>query len=149
MSILILHWACRVFLGAIFIYAGYTKLAASPLQFAATIEAYQLLPAWGVIWAVKIIPWLEIVLGLVILSGIAIRWTAGFAAALLAAFIIAMAITYARGIEADCGCFGIGEKISLLTLLRDSLFLLPAFFLLFVRTRLRYSADRLTRAAHQ
>jgi hypothetical protein len=44
-------------------------------------------------------------------------------------FVVIMAVTYARGIEADCGCFGIGEPISPLTLLRDTLFIIPAAFL--------------------
>jgi uncharacterized membrane protein YphA (DoxX/SURF4 family) len=124
----ILHWACRLFLGGIFIYAGYTKVE-NPLQFAAAIEAYKLLPPAIVLWVVKVLPWIEIVLGVCVLAGIMIRYTAALAGALLALFIAAMLVTYLRGIEADCGCFGIGERISPLTLARDTLFLLPAVFL--------------------
>ncbi len=54
---------------------------------------------------------------------------AGFAVAFLAFFIGVMLVTYLRGIEADCGCFGIGERISPFTLVRDTLFILPALFL--------------------
>ncbi len=74
----ILHWACRLFLAGIFIYAGYTKVE-NPLQFAAAVEAYQLLPPHLVIWVVRILPWLELILGIVLLLGIMIRYTAGFA----------------------------------------------------------------------
>ena len=35
----ILHWACRIFLAWLWIYAGYTKIQ-SPLQFAGAIEGY-------------------------------------------------------------------------------------------------------------
>lgn len=124
----ILHWACRLFLGGIFIYAGYTKIENS-LQFAVAVEGYQLLSPDSVIWVVKILPWLEIVLGVTLLSGLVIRYTAGFAGAFLMFFIGVMLVTYLRGIEADCGCFGVGERISPFTLARDVLFILPALFL--------------------
>jgi uncharacterized membrane protein YkgB len=124
----ILHWACRLFLGGIFVYAGYTKVE-NPLQFAAAIEAYKLLPPAIVLWVVKVLPWTEIVLGISLLAGITIRYTATLAGALLAFFIAVMLVTYLRGIEAYCGCFGIGERISRFTLARDTLFLLPAVFL--------------------
>ncbi len=124
----ILHWACRIFLGGIFLYSGFTKIENS-LQFAAAVEGYQLLSPGLVIWVVKILPWLEIVLGGVLLLGLKIRYTAGLAAALLLFFTLIMLATYLRGIETDCGCFGVGERISPLTLVRDALFILPALFL--------------------
>ncbi len=125
----ILHWACRLFLGGIFIYAGYTKME-NPLQFAAAVEAYQLLPPHLVIWVVKILPWFEIVLGAALAVGFAIRYTAAVAGGFLAFFVGVMFVTYLRGIEADCGCFGVGERISPFTLARDALFILPALFLI-------------------
>jgi len=128
MTIRILHWASRIIIAAIFIYAGYTKVQA-PIQFAAAIEKYQLLPPGAVLWVVKILPWSELVLGVMLIVGIKIRYFAGTAAAILSFFVVVMAVTYARGIEADCGCFGLGEPISPLTLLRDTLFIVPAAFL--------------------
>jgi putative oxidoreductase len=126
----VLHWASRIFLAWLFIYAGYTKIQ-SPLQFAGAIEGYDLLPSAAVIWVADILPWFEIVLGVFLLSGLKIRWAAAFSAGLLGFFIVILTITYFRGIEANCGCFGVGERISPLTLVRDSLFILPALFLAF------------------
>ena len=126
----ILRWACRLFLAGTFIYAGYTKLE-NPLQFAAALEAYQLLSPGMVIWVIKVLPWLEVVLGVALLLGIFIRFTAAFAGGLLVFFIGIMLITYLRGIEADCGCFGVGERISPFTLSRDTLFIIPALYLYF------------------
>jgi hypothetical protein len=40
-----------------------------------------------------------------------------------------MSITYSRGIEANCGCFGFGERISPLTLARDAGFFILAAYL--------------------
>ena len=124
----ILTWASRIFLGVIFVYAGYTKLSAE-LQFAIAIEGYQLLPEWSVLYVAQYLPWVEVALGVMILTGWKLRYFAAGGAGLLGTFILAMAVTYARGIDADCGCFGLGEKISPFTLARDTLFLLPAVFL--------------------
>ncbi|MBA4394709.1 MAG: DoxX family protein, partial [Desulfobacca sp.] len=52
----LLHWACRLFLGGLFLYAGYTKID-NPLQFAAALEAYQLVPSNLVLGIVKGLPW--------------------------------------------------------------------------------------------
>ena len=138
----ILHWACRLFLGGIFIYAGYTKME-NPLQFAAAVEAYQLLPPHLVIWVVKILPWFEIVLGAALAVGFAIRYTAAVAGGFLAFFVGVMFVTYLRGIEADCGCFGVGERISPFTLARDALFILPALFLIIQPRLERRSKSRI------
>ncbi|MFQ5817480.1 MAG: MauE/DoxX family redox-associated membrane protein [Terriglobia bacterium] len=137
----ILHWLtslrtgtglARLVLAAIFLYAGFTKGLypfEEPFLFAIAVSSYQLLPEWAVIFVSRALPWLEIALGLVLLVGWKLRYVAAFTALLLTAFMVAMGITYARGIEADCGCFGFGEPISPLTLARDSLFLGLAFYL--------------------
>lgn len=124
----ILHWVSRVGLAGIFLYSGYLKLL-SPLQFAADIMGYQLVPASLVYPVAEYFPWLEISLGLLLLIGWRVRYWGIAASCLILFFITILTITYARGIDADCGCFGSGEKISWLTIVRDSLFLLPALFL--------------------
>ena len=129
MGLLILRWACRIILAGIFLYSGYSKMQ-STLQFAAVLSQYQLVPADLVLPLATYLPWAEIALGLFLLTGWKTRLAAWIAATLLLVFIIAMTVTYFRGIEADCGCFGIGEKISPGTIGRDALMLLPALFLI-------------------
>lgn len=129
MGLLILRWVCILLLAAIFLYSGYSKMQ-STLQFAAVLAQYQLVPTDLVLPLATYLPWGEIALGLFLLTGWKTRFAASAAAALLIIFIAAMSVTYLRGIEADCGCFGIGEKISLRTIGRDALLLLPAAFLL-------------------
>src|SRR5689334_12095247 len=104
----IFEWLCRLFLGGLFIVAGYLKLA---------IESYQILPVWGVIAVARTLPWLEVALGLFLLRGWKLHWFASISAALLGFFLATMAITYSRGVEATCGCFGLGEPVSPRTLL--------------------------------
>jgi putative oxidoreductase len=123
-----LVWASRILLAGVFLYSGYTKLQAE-LEFAAAIAGYRLLPEQVIYPVAVYLPWLEIALGLLLLSAWKTRYVAGFTAGLLSFFIVILTITYLRGIDANCGCFGIGERISPLTIARDGLFLIPALFL--------------------
>ena len=116
----ILEWIARLGLGALFIYAGYAKLQ-NPFVFEMAVDGYQLLPPTGVIVVARGLPWLEVVLGLVLWTGWKLRYSATFTTLLLGAFLVIMGITYARGIEAACGCFGTSEPIGPRTLARDSL----------------------------
>lgn len=131
----VLHWVSRIGLAGLFLYSGYVKLQ-SPLQFAADVMGYKLVPAGLVYPVAQYFPWLEILLGLLLLIGWKIRYWGVGASGLILFFITIISITYARGIDANCGCFGTGDKISPFTIFRDSLFLLPALFLA-VEPRLR------------
>jgi uncharacterized membrane protein YphA (DoxX/SURF4 family) len=128
MALRIVHWACRIILAGIFLYSGYIKIE-SPLQFAATLSSYQLFPSSLLLPLSTYFPWIEIVLGASMLVGWRLPWFAAATAGLLSVFTVLLAVTYLRGIEADCGCFGPGDRISPLTIARDASFLLPALFL--------------------
>ena len=128
MAFRILHWLSRCILCVVFVYSGYVKLQ-SKLQFAAAIAGYQLVPTKLILPLADYLPWFEILLGILLLTGWKIRYVSLAATALLLLFTTVLIVTYARGIEADCGCFGFGDKISPLTIARDALFLLPAVFL--------------------
>jgi len=130
MTTKILHWLCRLILAGVFIYSGYVKVQ-EPLQFAVAISGYRMVPENLIYPMAKYLPWVEIFLGLAILIGWKIRYFSAATAVLLFFFIVVLAITISRGIEANCGCFGLNEKISPLTILRDSLFLIPALYLVF------------------
>lgn len=135
-AIKILHWLFRLALAGVFIYSGYVKVQET-LQFAVAISGYRMVPENLIFPLAKYLPWVEIILGLAILIGWKIRYFAAATSALLMFFIAVLAITLSRGIEANCGCFGLDERISPLTILRDSLFLIPAIYLTF--------EDKLTR----
>lgn len=130
MTIKTLHWLCRLILAGVFIYSGYVKIQ-EPLQFAVAISDYKLVPENLIFPMAKYLPWFEIILGAAILIGWKIRYFSAAAAALLLVFIAVLGITIARGIEANCGCFSLDEPISPLTVLRDSLILIPALYLAF------------------
>jgi uncharacterized membrane protein YphA (DoxX/SURF4 family) len=135
MTLKILHWICRLLLAAIFLYSGYKKIQ-EPLQFAVDIQGYKLVPANLVFPLANCLPWIELALGYNILIGWKLRYNALAAGALLLLFIVVLIITIGRGIEANCGCFSLDERISPKTVARDSLILLPAIFLA-IEPRLR------------
>ena len=150
----ILPWVCRVILAAMFFYTGYVKIK-SPLQFAVTLLGYELFPETLVPYFAQWFPWAEIVLGVlllldgvigifilfdgVIFGKVAIKWkipcVAAATTALLLFFTVILTITYFRGIDANCGCFDFNSKITPLTILRDSIILIPALYLLFERRK--------------
>jgi uncharacterized membrane protein YphA (DoxX/SURF4 family) len=105
--------AGQLILAGIFIYAGYAKLREPWPQFAVSINSFKLVPLTWLEPLARYVPWAELVLGLAILSGILLRWSArwsGVTAALVLAFFFAVLIrSYAMGLEVDCGCFGSGE----------------------------------------
>jgi putative oxidoreductase len=123
-----LHWTSRILLVGIFLYTGYVKLE-SPLQFAAILSGYKLFPDSFIVPLTYYFPWVEIVLGILLLVGWKIRYVSLGACALLASFIAVLAVTYFRGIDANCGCFSFDDRITPLTILRDGLIILPAIYL--------------------
>jgi uncharacterized membrane protein YphA (DoxX/SURF4 family) len=128
----------RLLLGAVFIYAAYSKLRQSWLLFALSIDSYQLLPEWAVYAVARTLPWLELALGVLLMAGIWLRYLAAVTAGILGLFFTVMVVSYFRGAGIDCGCFGVGEALSARTLVRDGVLLAAALTLvLLARTRTR------------
>lgn len=113
----------RILVAAVLIYAAYTKLKASYLIFAMSIDAYQLLPEWAVMFVARTLPTFELLLGLALLIGWKLRYTAAAAAGLLGTFFVILVYSYLKGMTIDCGCFGTGDMLSPMTLLRDGVLL--------------------------
>lgn len=111
--------AARLVLGAVFIYAAYVKLRDPWQLFAMSIDSYRILPLNLVEIAARVIPWMELALGLLLITGIWLQVSGSIVSLLLLTFFGLMVRAYAKGMEISCGCFGPGEVISWKTLLRD------------------------------
>ena len=98
----------RIVLGWIFLYAGGAKMF-HPLDFADSIAAYRMLPVQVINLAALGLPPLEILLGLLLMSGVLTRVAALGITILLGIFTLALAQALLRGLTIDCGCFGSGE----------------------------------------
>jgi uncharacterized membrane protein YphA (DoxX/SURF4 family) len=124
----------RVALGAIFLYAAYSKLyfdGAWHLHdyhffFAMAIDSYKMLPLSVVEWMARILPWFELLLGALLIVGVGLRWAGSITTALLLVFMSAMTRAKILGLEINCGCFGNNEKLGTATLIRDSSLLVLA-----------------------
>jgi uncharacterized membrane protein YphA (DoxX/SURF4 family) len=109
----------RLLIGAVFVYAAYTKLRDPWQVFAMSVDSYKMLGESAVIAVARTLPWFELALGVLLIAGLALRYVSATAAALLMVFFALMIVSYARGLAIDCGCFGPGEALGPKTLLRD------------------------------
>lgn len=111
--------AGRLILGGVFAYAGYAKLRQPWMLFAMSINSYQIVSEASTKWLAQTLPWFELALGLALISGWILRWSAAIASALLVFFFSVMLHAYMKNLEIFCGCFGVGEKLGPITLVRD------------------------------
>jgi len=119
----------RILLGAVFVYAAWTKLRMPWELFAMEVDSYQVLPLKVVELVAHSLPWFELVVGLLLIAGFWLRSAAAAITLLLAVFVALMVRAYAKGMEINCGCFGPGDVISWKTLLRDGSMLAAALAL--------------------
>lgn len=101
------------------------SLGLSMTFFAMQVDSYQLLPARMVSPFAHTLPWIELGLGLLLLTGFALRYVSLASALLLALFYAVVIRSFALHLAINCGCFGPNEKLDSWTLVRDgSLFAL-------------------------
>ena len=97
----------RWLIAAVFLYAGITKIV-DPAAFAVDIDNYRLLPYLLVGATAAVLPWLEVICALSLLSGLWLRGSALLLVLLNLIFFLAIASAMARGLDISCGCFGSG-----------------------------------------
>jgi uncharacterized membrane protein YphA (DoxX/SURF4 family) len=131
--------AARWFLGVTFIYMGLQK-AMDPVTFLKLIRQYEVVKDPFVLNTIaSTLPWFEVVCGLLLLGGVAVRGTALNLIAMLIPFTLlilrrALAIASTQGtpfclIKFDCGC-GNGEVVICNKLIENSGLILISVWLL-------------------
>ena len=128
---MLLFFSIRLILGGVFIFASLDKIM-HPLGFAKSISNYQILPDQLINLAAIILPWLELVLGTLPVSGVRLPGTIVLIDLLLVVFFIALLVNLARGLNVDCGCFSTGPTENPATswyIIRDTLLLLLGGYL--------------------
>jgi len=130
-------WIGRLVLGCIFIYAGYSKIflpnsnlwpffilkfsvTMNLSNFATQVEAFKMLPAWGVQFVAHALPFTEIVLGLLLLIGWRLRIWAPVLTAIMLGFFVVVLRAYLLHMNINCGCFATPEIIGLKKVLEDA-----------------------------
>lgn len=137
--------AIRLILGVTFIWASIDKIA-NPGGFAVSIYNYRMLPHETINLMAIVMPWLELVTGVLIITGILMRGSAFWIGVMLLVFIVALSSALARGLDISCGCFSVegGHGVDIGLLIRDILMFLGAVIVMFFGTSaltLRRSPD--------
>jgi len=116
---------CRLTLGGLFLYAGLSK-AGDVTAFARDVANYRILPySWNYL-AAAILPYVEFIVGLLLVAGRRVRAAALVSGGLTVFFMLALASVALRGLDIDCGCFGSGHATAQEALWRDTGILLLA-----------------------
>jgi uncharacterized membrane protein YphA (DoxX/SURF4 family) len=130
-------WIGRLLLGVIFVYAGYSKIfqpntnlwpyfilkfsiSMNLSNFATQVEAFKMLPDWGVQFVAHALPFTEIILGLLVLIGWRLRIWAPVLTLIMFGFTFVVLRAYLLHMNINCGCFATPEIIGLKKVLEDA-----------------------------
>lgn len=130
-------WTGRLVLGGIFVYAGFSKLlmpnnahlwpmfflkfsiSMNISVFAQQVESYKLISPEASQMVAHTLPFVEIVLGLLLLIGWRLRIWATAITAIMVGFLAVVTRAYLLHMDINCGCFGTPEKLTGMTIVRD------------------------------
>ena len=128
-----LHTVFRVILGIIFLWASYGKIL-EPERFARIVYNYRILPDGLIAPAAIVLPWVEAICGIMLITGYLVKGAALIVNLLMMTFILALIASSYRGIDISCGCFSLSSDKTeniFMYLTRDVfIFLLSAWVLL-------------------
>ena len=130
-------WIGRLLLGGIFIYAGYSKIflpnknlwpyfilkfsvSLNLSNFATQVEAFKMLPPWGVQFVARTLPFTEIILGLLLLIGWRLRIWASLLTLIMLGFFGVVLRAYLLHMDINCGCFATPQPVNLQKVLEDA-----------------------------
>jgi putative oxidoreductase len=103
----ILKTLLRWILGGLLIWASLSKLA-NLQDFYISIVAYQVpLPGVMIRLAAMVLPWLELLCGLLLLGRIWTQAALVWSLVMFGVFVIATGQAWARGLDISCGCFNL------------------------------------------
>ncbi|RLC04874.1 MAG: hypothetical protein DRH90_07485 [Deltaproteobacteria bacterium] len=135
----------RLALGGVFLYACYDKIL-HPLAFAEAVYNYQILPDAAVNLVALILPWIELLVGLCLVSGLWLPGATLMSTGMLTVFISALLFNQVRGLDIHCGCFATATTASpagLWTIVRDLSFLAASVYISLYVFFLRPAASKL------
>lgn len=130
-------WLGRLVLGGIFLYAGYSKaflpnhslwpffvlkfsVSMNLSNFAQQVDAFKLLPPWGVQFVANTLPFAEMALGLLVLIGWRLRIWAPILTIIMLGFFVVVTRAYLLHMNINCGCFATPEPIGPRKILEDA-----------------------------
>lgn len=136
----------RLLLGGVLLVAGGLKVG-NPLGSARAVQGYDVMPFEVAEYIGYALPWIEVVVGLLLVLGLFTRTSSLLGTLLMVAFVLGITQAWVRGLTIDCGCFGGGGQVDASEteygqeIARDLGLALCGVWLL-VRPRTAYSLDR-------
>jgi uncharacterized membrane protein YphA (DoxX/SURF4 family) len=97
--------AMRLILGVVLIAAALPKIR-DPYAFSINIREYQMIGEQLGRWMAVVLPWLELVVGALLIAGVWVNAASLISGGMMVMFILAVGSAMARGLDIDCGCFG-------------------------------------------
>lgn len=96
--------------GLVFVYSAFIKIY-TPYGFLTIIYGYEIVsPSQGLLIA-HVLPWIELTLGVLLLSQSFLKTTWLLVTLMLAVFVIARLMVISSGLSIPCGCYGINEDM--------------------------------------
>jgi uncharacterized membrane protein YphA (DoxX/SURF4 family) len=132
--------ALRLIVGGILICSGISKLLGHQ-QFVDAMSNYPGLPPAVIALSAIFLPWLELLVGVCLLLGLFLRWTALGTALLNLCFIAVNAIALYYGLTSCPSCFGATARLHSSQALGIDIFLLLTAVYLFLKSRQFLSLD--------
>jgi uncharacterized membrane protein YphA (DoxX/SURF4 family) len=126
----------RLVFGAFFLLSGILKLK-DPILFAEAVRNYQLIgdpiaPAMALF-----VPWIEVIAGIAVMTDRFARGAAFILTGSMVVFTLAIVISWARGLDISCGCFGGDEEMNYPVKVAQNIGLIVFGFLLWRREERR------------
>jgi uncharacterized membrane protein YphA (DoxX/SURF4 family) len=110
------YWIVSIGLGAVFVYASIDKIV-HPQDFVRIVYRYRLAGPTASLGVVPanvlgvVLPWIELVTGVLLVTGLWRREAAALAGGMLVTFLAAVGYVLWQGIDvAHCGCFTVGGE---------------------------------------
>jgi uncharacterized membrane protein YphA (DoxX/SURF4 family) len=143
-GVLVMH--SQALLAGLFLFAAFNKLmgANGPQLFAGSVQAFfkvkgasgdtVAIPDWFTRLSTGVVPWTEVVAGLLLICGIWTRAAATVLSLLLVTFIVLIIQAIARDLDLHCGCFGklspfCPEKVGVCNIIQNSIMLAMALLI--------------------
>ncbi|MEO6885565.1 MAG: MauE/DoxX family redox-associated membrane protein [Jatrophihabitantaceae bacterium] len=135
--------AVRLVLGVVLVWASWPKLE-SPRGFKQAVRAFDVTPEWATKTIGYGLPVLELVLGVLLVAGLAVRLVSAVAAVAFLVFAVGLIQAAARGLDLSPGWFGVGgasTSTHYLLAIIGALILLAGAVFLFLWPATRISID--------
>lgn len=132
----------RIALGAIFVYASVGKIL-YPEAFAESVSNYHLVPMIFNNVIALVLPWVELVAGLMLLNGWKTQSSNFIIFLMLMMFSFGIFWAMVKGLDINCGCFSEeGRRVGLLTIVEELALILMCICIMLYDKNV-FSIDRL------